>query len=164
MCALLDTSHQMAGRIKDAGRTLFTRPQRIGGIDFEEDNRIVDLKIEQLLDQVQKPARYMGGELNSIQRDFEHTGFRYCFGFPDVYEVGMSHVGSRILYDIINNASALAESLYSTSHQGQNFAKNLTTEGMVAAAVSMSIIPIVLAYPFVQRYMIQGITVGSVKG
>ena len=68
------------------------------------------------------------------------------------------------LYDIINNASALAESLYSTSHQGQNFAKNLTTEGMVAAAVSMSIIPIVLAYPFVQRYMIQGITVGSVKG
>lgn len=68
------------------------------------------------------------------------------------------------LYDIINNAAALAESLYSTSHQGKNFAQNLTTEGMVAAAVSMSIIPIVVAYPFVQRYMIQGITVGSVKG
>ena len=61
-----------------------------------------DLEIEKLLDLVQKPARYMGGELNSIQRDFEHTSFRYCFGFPDVYEVGMSHVGSRILYDIIN--------------------------------------------------------------
>ena len=68
------------------------------------------------------------------------------------------------LYDIINNASALGESLYSTSFEGKSFAKNLTTEGMVAAAVSMSIIPIVLAYPFVQRYMIQGITVGSVKG
>ena len=61
-----------------------------------------DLEIEKLLDLVQKPARYMGGELNSIQRNFEHTSFRYCFGFPDVYEVGMSHVGSRILYDIIN--------------------------------------------------------------
>ncbi len=68
------------------------------------------------------------------------------------------------LYDIIKNSGAIAESLYSTSFEGKNFAANLTTDGITAAAVSISIIPIILAYPFVQRFMIQGITVGSVKG
>lgn len=68
------------------------------------------------------------------------------------------------LYDIINNSSAIAESLYSTSFEGVSYTKNITTEGLVAAAVSISLVPIIAAYPFVQRFMIQGITVGSVKG
>ena len=59
-------------------------------------------RIENLLDQVQKPARYMGGELNSVIKSPGSVSVRYAFAFPDVYEVGMSHLGSRILYDIIN--------------------------------------------------------------
>ena len=67
------------------------------------------------------------------------------------------------LYDIINNSQAFAENLFGTSYGG-SFMVNVTTDGMVAAAVGLSIIPIVLAYPFIQRYMVKGITGGSVKG
>ena len=70
------------------------------------------------------------------------------------------------LYDIINNSQAFAENLYGNgvgANQG-TFSLNITTDGMVAADVALSIIPIVLAYPFVQRFMVKGITVGSVKG
>ncbi len=59
-------------------------------------------KIDGLLDRVQKPARYMGGEMNAVLKDPASVDIRYAFAFPDVYEVGMSHLGSRILYDIIN--------------------------------------------------------------
>ena len=70
-------------------------------------------KIEQLLDRVQKPARYMGGELNSVIKDPSAVAIRYAFAFPDVYEVGMSHLGSRILYDIINRRDdALCERVF----------------------------------------------------
>ena len=59
-------------------------------------------QIDSLLDRVQKPARYMGGEMNCVLKDPNSVDIRYAFAFPDVYEVGMSHLGSRILYDIIN--------------------------------------------------------------
>ncbi len=69
------------------------------------------------------------------------------------------------LYDIINNGQAFAENLYSGWNTGGTGSSlNVTTDGMVAAAVTMSLIPIVAMYPFIQRYMIQGITIGSVKG
>jgi putative aldouronate transport system permease protein len=69
------------------------------------------------------------------------------------------------LYDIINNGQAFAENLYSGwTSGGAAVSLNVTTDGMVAAAVTMSLIPIIAMYPFVQRFMIQGITIGSVKG
>ena len=69
------------------------------------------------------------------------------------------------LYDIINNGQAFAENLYSGWNSGgAGVSLNVTTDGMVAAAVTMSLIPIIAMYPFVQRFMIQGITIGSVKG
>lgn len=64
------------------------------------------------------------------------------------------------LYNIINNSQEFAENLAS----GSNFMANITFEGLVAATVTLSIIPIVILYPFVARFMVQGITVGSVKG
>ena len=70
------------------------------------------------------------------------------------------------LYDIINNNQAMMENLYSGAF-GSNVGKtleNITTEGITAAAVTLSIIPIIAIYPFVQRYLIKGITIGSVKG
>ncbi len=71
------------------------------------------------------------------------------------------------LYDIINNGQAIMENLYGSafgSSVGVVSQTDMTADGMVATAVTLSIIPIVMMYPFVQRYMIKGITIGSVKG
>ena len=58
--------------------------------------------IEKLLLKVQKPGRYVGGELNSVQKDLKKVEVRFAFCFPDVYEVGMSHLGIKILYSQFN--------------------------------------------------------------
>ena len=70
------------------------------------------------------------------------------------------------LYDIINNGQAFAENLYSGAFGSSvgNVSREITTDGIIAAAVTMSIVPIIAAYPFIQRYMVHGITLGSVKG
>ena len=57
---------------------------------------------EALLSKVQKPARYTGGELNSVVKDKNNVKFRYAFCFPDTYEIGMSHLGMKILYGLVN--------------------------------------------------------------
>lgn len=57
---------------------------------------------EYLLDGVQKPARYTGGELGSIIKDKSAVKLRYAFCFPDSYEIGMSHLGMKILYGLVN--------------------------------------------------------------
>ena len=57
---------------------------------------------DDILFKVEKPSRYTGGELNEIVKDISKVDIRFAFCFPDVYEVGMSHLGSRILYHTIN--------------------------------------------------------------
>jgi radical SAM family uncharacterized protein len=57
---------------------------------------------ERLLAKVAKPARYLGDEHNSVHKDHGTVAVRFALGFPDVYEVGMSHLGLRLLYDILN--------------------------------------------------------------
>lgn len=59
-------------------------------------------RIEKLLMSVQKPVRYMGGEFNAVMKDPAQVDVRYAFLFPDTYEVGMSHLGMKILYHAIN--------------------------------------------------------------
>ena len=59
-------------------------------------------KQEFLLQKVQKPARYIGGEVNSVVKDKSKIKFRYAFCFPDNYEIGMSHLGMKILYSLVN--------------------------------------------------------------
>ena len=59
-------------------------------------------KLDQLLLKVEKPARYIGGELNSVDKSKEKVDIRFAFAFPDVYEVGMSHLGMHILYQLLN--------------------------------------------------------------
>ena len=58
--------------------------------------------IEKLFMSVQKPVRYMGGEFNAVMKDPAKVDVRYAFLFPDTYEVGMSHLGMKILYHSIN--------------------------------------------------------------
>ena len=59
-------------------------------------------KLQRILPTVQKPARYTGGEYNEIQKNLEDVRVRVAFCFPDTYEIGMSNVGMRILYGIMN--------------------------------------------------------------
>jgi len=58
--------------------------------------------IEQLLSRVSKPARYTGGEWNSVTKDWRQTEVRIALSFPDCYDIGMSNMGLGILYDILN--------------------------------------------------------------
>lgn len=62
-------------------------------------------EIERLLQFVQKPARYIGGELNSVVKNPREVSVRYAFCFPDTYEIGMSHLGMKILYGVVNERS-----------------------------------------------------------
>ena len=58
--------------------------------------------LDRLLDSVLKPSRYIGGEMNAVSKPFDQAELTFAFCFPDSYEVGMSHLGIKILYDIIN--------------------------------------------------------------
>ena len=57
---------------------------------------------DDILCKVEKPSRYVGGELNQVIKNPKDVDIRFAFCFPDVYEVGMSHLGTRILYHTIN--------------------------------------------------------------
>ena len=63
----------------------------------------MDKRLERILPRVQKPARYVGGEYNEIKKDKKDVELRVAFCFPDTYEIGMSNLGFRILYGIMNN-------------------------------------------------------------
>ena len=58
--------------------------------------------LERILPTVQKPSRYIGGEYNEVQKNLEDVRVRVSFCFPDTYEIGMSNVGMRILYGVMN--------------------------------------------------------------
>ena len=60
------------------------------------------MDLNQILKEVQKPARYIGTEYNSVHKDASQMKIRFAFCFPDVYEVGMSHLGIKILYHLLN--------------------------------------------------------------
>lgn len=57
---------------------------------------------DEILMQVEKPARYIGNEINMVKKDPDKMDIRFCMCFPDVYEIGMSHLGIQILYDMFN--------------------------------------------------------------
>ena len=57
---------------------------------------------DDILLNIEKPARYIGGEVNSVMKDPEKVDIRFAMCFPDVYEIGMSHLGIQILYDMFN--------------------------------------------------------------
>jgi len=63
---------------------------------------LVTEQFERILHQVEKPVRYMGNEYNMVEKDKDEVLIRFAFAFPDVYEVGMSHLGIKILYHKIN--------------------------------------------------------------
>lgn len=69
---------------------------------------------DDILMQIEKPARYIGGEVNSVVKDKQTVDMRIAFCFPDVYEIGMSHLGIQILYDMFNQFEGVwCERVYS---------------------------------------------------
>ena len=64
---------------------------------------MINKEVEKILLKVQKPGRYVGGELNSVVKNKDEVDVRFAFCFPDTYEIGMSHLGMKILYSIFNN-------------------------------------------------------------
>jgi len=65
------------------------------------------MDIERLLENIQKPARYIGGEWNSVKKDFDSARVKVALCFPDAYEIGMSHLGLKILYHLLNEAKGV---------------------------------------------------------
>lgn len=88
-----------AGKVKTFLFTsIFWREKTI--VKMEENMK--EKLFKEILPLVSKPSRYMGNELNIIKKDWNNSKTKIAFAFPDVYEVGMSHVGSKILYGIVN--------------------------------------------------------------
>ncbi len=69
---------------------------------------------DEILMSVEKPARYIGGEVNAVMKEKEGVDIRFAMCFPDVYEIGMSHLGIQILYDMFNQREDIwCERVYS---------------------------------------------------
>ncbi|HTY13877.1 MAG TPA: B12-binding domain-containing radical SAM protein, partial [Candidatus Omnitrophota bacterium] len=85
-------------------------------------------KLEAILPLVRKPARYIGNELNSIHKDWDKAKLRIAFGYPDLYEVGMSNLGLQILYYILNSRDdVLCERVFAPA---QDMADQLANNGL----------------------------------
>ncbi len=73
----------------------------------------IENRLDRILLKVQKPGRYVGGELNIMVKDWDQVQTRVAFVFPDIYDIGVSNVGLKILYDQVNQREdALAERAY----------------------------------------------------
>ena len=69
---------------------------------------------DEILMKIEKPARYIGNEINSVVKNKDEIDIRFAMCFPDVYEIGMSHLGIQILYDMFNRRSDVwCERVYS---------------------------------------------------
>jgi len=72
---------------------------------------------DEILLQIEKPARYIGNEVNAVMKNKEEVAIRFVLCFPDVYEIGMSHLGTQILYHLFNEqADVWCERVYSPWH------------------------------------------------
>ncbi|MCX8068139.1 MAG: B12-binding domain-containing radical SAM protein, partial [Anaerolineae bacterium] len=70
-------------------------------------------RLERILPRVERPGRYVGGEVNAIRKDWDTTPTRVALIFPDLYDLGMSNLGIQVLYDILNRMDGvLAERAY----------------------------------------------------
>src|SRR5450759_3680225 len=70
---------------------------------FHAPPPVPPLSVERLLGRVRKPGRYAGGEWNSVAKEWSEVALKWCFAYPDLYEIGMSNLGLRILYEVVND-------------------------------------------------------------
>ena len=87
--------------------------QTANGVKVDKMDRKLALS-DDILMKIEKPARYIGGEVNSVWKDKTDINIRFVMCFPDVYEIGMSHLGIAILYDMLNQFEGVwCERVYS---------------------------------------------------
>jgi radical SAM superfamily enzyme YgiQ (UPF0313 family) len=94
----------------DDSATLMTTSSGNGGLPtrhqhepFHSPPPVPPLSVERLLSRVRKPGRYAGGEWNSVAKEWSEVALKWCFAYPDLYEIGMSNLGLRILYEVVND-------------------------------------------------------------
>jgi radical SAM family uncharacterized protein len=76
-------------------------------------SEIIEKRLERILLKVQKPGRYVGGEMNAVFKQWDEVKIHIAFAFPDIYDIGISNLGLQILYDLVNQRTdALAERAY----------------------------------------------------
>ena len=77
---------------------------------------------DEILLNIEKPARYIGNEINSVMKDKEKVAIRFAMCFPDVYEIGMSHLGIQILYVQSERGYLVRTGLFSVDRSGPDHA------------------------------------------
>jgi radical SAM family uncharacterized protein len=70
---------------------------------FHSPAAVAPLTVDRILRRVRKPGRYSGGEWNSVEKDWAAVPLKWCLAYPDLYEIGMSNLGLRILYEVLND-------------------------------------------------------------
>lgn len=79
------------------------------------------IDIQDILTRLNKPARYLGNEINAVKKDFKKDTIKVVLAFPDLYEIGMSHLGFRILYGVLNKQDDIAcERVFSPARDLEN--------------------------------------------
>ena len=79
---------------------------------------------DEILLQIDKAARYIGGEVNAVMKNKEDVDIRFAMAFPDVYEIGMSNLGMMILYDMFNKRDDVCSSDPVSFHRGQTLIRS----------------------------------------
>ena len=72
-------------------------------LTMEEVVLLYSQKIEAMLEKVQKAPRYTGGEMNAVLKNWDDVQLKFAFCFPDTYEVAMSHLGMKIIYNTVDD-------------------------------------------------------------
>src|SRR5690554_5875237 len=82
-------------------------------------------KLEKVLYQVTNPVRYIGNEWNIIKKEWDKKKIKMALAFPDLYEIGMSHLGLKILYHILNKEEdIICERTYAPWHDMENLMRS----------------------------------------
>ena len=82
---------------------------------------------QHILPHVEKPTRYLGNEVNAVVKDHQEVALRVALAFPDLYEIGMSHLGLKILYHIINQEEKwLAERVFMPAPDAERMMRELS--------------------------------------
>ena len=105
----------------------------------------MDSRIERILMQVEKPARYTGGEVNQIIKNKDNIDLRVAFCFPDTYEIGMSNLGMSILYHTMNSLDYVwCERVFAP---WGDMAKAMTEAEIPSVILTCSLFPSVMRWP-----------------
>ncbi|NLD20405.1 MAG: TIGR03960 family B12-binding radical SAM protein [Clostridiales bacterium] len=127
----------------------------------------MDKELDKILKKVEKPARYIGGEANSVKKALEDVKVRVGFAFPDTYEIGMSYMGLQILYNILNkNEEIYCERVFAPAGDMaeimKSFSRELFTLETFTPVKELDIIGFTLQYELSYTNMLYMLELGGI--